>query len=139
MSKRLKRRIVPRRKISMGLTTGSMILCADNTGARRLKLIGVIGYKGRRRRLPKAAVGDLIVVSVKEGVPELRRNLLNAVIVRQRKPYRRRDGTWIQFEDNAAIILTPDGEPRGSNIKGPVAREAAERWPRIASISNIIV
>ncbi|MFB0543517.1 MAG: 50S ribosomal protein L14 [Candidatus Bathyarchaeia archaeon] len=139
MSKRIKRRIVPRRGLSTGLSTGSMILCADNTGARKLKLIGVIGYKGRKRRLPKAAVGDLIIVSVREGVPDMRKNLFNAVIVRQRKPYRRRDGTWIQFEDNAAIILTPDGEPRGSNVKGPVAREATERWARIASISSTIV
>ena len=139
MSKRIKRRIVPRRGISSGLQTGSKILCTDNSGARKLNLIGVIGYKGRKRRLPKASVGDLIVVSVKEGSPETRRNIFNAVIVRQRKPYRRQDGTWIQFEDNAAIILTPDGEPRGSNIKGPIAREASDRWPRIASIANTIL
>ncbi|MCD6263996.1 50S ribosomal protein L14 [Candidatus Bathyarchaeota archaeon] len=139
MSKRIKRRVLPRRGLTTGLTTGSVILCADNTGARRLKLVQVVGYKGRKRRLPSAAVGDMIVVSVREGVPEMRKSLFNAVVIRQRKPYRRRDGTWIQFEDNAAIIITPDGEPRGSNIKGPVAREVTERWPKIASIAKTVV
>ncbi len=139
MSKRMKRRIGMRRRQTTGLVTGSMIHCADNTGARRLKLIQVVGYKGRRRRLPNAGVGDLLVVSCREGTPEMRRQLFNAVIIRQRKPYPRRDGTWVQFDDNAAIILTPDGEIRGSDIKGPVAREAVERWPRLGSVARMVV
>ena len=139
MSKRMKRRIGMRRRISTGLVTGSMIHCADNTGARRLKLIQVVGYKGVHRRLPNAGVGDLIIVSCREGTPEMRRQLFNAVIIRQRKPYPRRDGTWVQFDDNAAVILTPDGEMRGSDVKGPVAKEAVERWPRLSSISRMVV
>ena len=139
MSKRMKRRIGMRRRISTGLITGSMINCADNTGARRLKLIQVVGYKGVHRRLPNAGVGDLITVSCREGTPEMRRQLFNAVIIRQRKPYPRRDGTWVQFDDNAAIILTPDGEMRGSDVKGPVAKEAVERWPRLNSIARMVV
>lgn len=139
MSKRIKRRIRPRRRVTTGLITRSMIDCADNTGARKLRLIQVIGYKGRRRRNPSAGVGDLITVSVREGVPDMRRQIFTAVIIRQRKPYPRRDGTWIQFDDNAAVILTPEGEMRGSDIKGPVAREAAERWPRIGNIAKMVV
>jgi large subunit ribosomal protein L14 len=139
MSKRMKRRIGMRRRISTGLVTGSMIHCADNTGARRLKLIQVVGYKGVHRRLPNAGVGDLIIVSCREGTPEMRRQLFNAVIIRQRKPYPRRDGTWVQFDDNAAVILTPDGEMRGSDVKGPVAKEAVERWPRLNSIARMVV
>jgi len=139
MSKRIKRRITPRRRISGGLTSGSMITCADNTGARVLRLIQMVGYKGRRRRLPSAGVGDLIIVSCREGTPEMRRQLFNAVIIRQKKPYPRKDGTWVQFEDNAAIILTPEGDPRGSDIKGPVAREAAERWPRLGNLAKMVV
>ena len=139
MSKRMKRRIGMRRRISTGLVTGSMINCADNTGARRLKLIQVVGYKGRRRRLPNAGVGDLIIVSCREGTPEMRRQLFNAVIIRQRKPYPRRDGSWVQFDDNAAVILTPEGEMRGSDVKGPVAKEAVERWPRLNSIARMVV
>jgi len=139
MSKRLKTRIVPRRKISTGLSSGSVILCADNSGGRVLRLVQVMGYKGVKRRVPGAAVGDMVKVSVREGVPDMRKKMFEAVIVRQRKPYRRKDGTWIQFEDNAAVIITPEGEPKGSNIKGPVAREVTERWPRLAGISKIVV
>jgi large subunit ribosomal protein L14 len=139
VSKRIKRRIGMRRQVSTGLVTGSMIDCADNTGARKLKLIQVVGYKGRRRRLPKAGVGDLVIVSCREGTPEMRRQLFNAVIIRQRKPFPRRDGSWIQFDDNAAVILTPDGEMRGSDVKGPVAREAVDRWPRLNQIARMVV
>jgi len=126
-------------KLSKGLIPGTVLKCADNTGARRLRLIQVIGYKGRLRRYPSASVGDRITISVRKGIPEMRTKMFQAVIVRQRKPYRRIDGVWIQFEDNAAAIITPDGEMKGSEIRGPVAREAAERWPRIASAARTIV
>ncbi len=126
-------------KISRGLLAGSMLRCADNSGARELRLIQAMGYKGRLRRYPSAAVGDRITVSVRHGTPDMRKKIFQAVIVRQRKPYRRIDGTWIQFEDNAAVIITPDGEMKGSEIRGPVAKEAAERWPRIASAASIII
>ena len=139
MSKRIKRRILPRRKISGGLTIGSVINCADNTGARRLKIIQMMGYKGRRRRLPSVGIGDLVMVSCREGTPEMRRQLFNAVVVRQKRPYQRQDGSRIQFEDNAAVILTPEGTLRGSDIKGPVAREAVERWARIGNLARMVV
>ena len=139
MSKRIKKRITPRRWISGGLTTNSVFICADNSGARVLRLIQMMGYKGRRRRLPSAAVGDLVMVSCREGTPEMRRQMFNAVIVRQRKPYMRKDCTWVQFEDNAAVILTPEGTLRGSDIKGPIAKEAAERWPRLGTVARIVV
>jgi large subunit ribosomal protein L14 len=126
-------------RISRGLPAGSVLRCADNTGARELRLIQVMGYKGRLRRYPSAAVGDKITISVRHGTPDMRKKIFQAVIVRQRKPYRRADGLWVQFEDNAAVIITPEGEMKGSEIRGPVAKEAAERWPRIASASSIIV
>jgi len=128
-----------RPKISRGLPTGAILKCTDNTGARELRLIQVMGYKGRRGRLPSAAVGDRVTVSVKRGTPDMRRKIFQAVIVRQRMPFRRADGVWVQFEDNAAVIITPEGEMKGSEIRGPVAREAAERWPRIASAASIII
>jgi large subunit ribosomal protein L14 len=128
-----------RPKISKGLPTGSILKCADNTGARGLRLVQVMGYKGRLRRVPSAAVGERITVSVRHGTPDMRKKIFQAVVVRQRKPYRRADGIWLQFEDNAAVIITPDGEMKGSEIRGPVAKEAAERWPRIASAASIIV
>lgn len=126
-------------KISRGLPVGSLIKCADNSGAKLLRIIQVIGYKGRLRRNPSASVGDAVVVSVRKGTPDMRKKLFRAVVVRQKKPYRRPDGVWVQFEDNAVVIITPDGDMKGSEIRGPVAREAAERWPRIASASSIIV
>jgi large subunit ribosomal protein L14 len=126
-------------KLSRGLNTTSILRCTDNTGARKLRLIQVNSYKGRLRRYPCATVGDKITVSVRQGAPDMRKKIFQAVIVRQRKPFRRIDGVWVAFEDNAAVIITPEGEMKGSEIRGPVAREAAERWPRIASASSTIV
>jgi len=128
-----------RPKISKGILAGSVVRCADNTGAREIRIIQVMEYKGRLRRVPKAAVGDMVVVSVRRGNPDMRKKIFQAVLVRQKKPYRRAEGVWVQFEDNAAVIMTPEGEMRGSEIRGPVAKEAAERWPRIASAASIIV
>jgi len=121
------------------LVTGSKLNCADNSGARELNLVNITGYKGRLKRMPAASVGDMIVVSVSKGTPDLRKNIFPAVLVRQRKPYRRADGVWLQFEDNAAVIITPEGELRGSEIRGPVSKEAAQRWPRIAGAASMII
>jgi large subunit ribosomal protein L14 len=126
-------------RITRGLQPPSILKCADNTGARALRLVQVMGYKGRLRRYPTAAIGDKITISVRQGTPDMRKKIFQGVIVRQRRPYRRVDGVWIQFEDNAAVIITPEGEMKGSEIRGPVAKEAAERWPRIASAASIIV
>ncbi len=126
-------------KQTTGLPTGAKLNCVDNTGAKIVQIVSVMNYHGVKTRLPSAGVGDLLVVSVKKGTPEMRRQIVNAVVVRQRRPFRRADGTTVQFEDNAAVITTPKGETKGSEIKGPVAREAAERWPRIAATASIIV
>lgn len=128
-----------RPKISKGLPAGAIVKCVDNTGAKELKVVQVMDYKGRLRRVPSAAVGDRITASVKRGTPEMRKKLFQAVIVRQRKAYRRAEGIWVQFESNAAVIMTPDGEMKGTEIRGAVAKEAAERWPRIASAASIII
>jgi large subunit ribosomal protein L14 len=122
-----------------GLPVGARINCVDNTGAKVVAIVTVPKYHGTKRRYPSAGIGDLIVVSVKKGKPEMRRQLLYAVIVRQRRPFRRPDGTMVSFEDNAVVITTDKGETKGSDIKGPVAREAAERWPRIAANATTIL
>ncbi|EQB74293.1 MAG: hypothetical protein AMDU4_FER2C00016G0006 [Ferroplasma sp. Type II] len=124
---------------SRGLPLGAVIPCADNTGAKVISLIGVKDLHTVARRIPAAGVGDLFIASVRKGTPEMRAKVVYAVVVRQRRPYRRADGNIIEFEDNAAVLVTPEGEVRGSEIKGPVAREAAERWPRIAAIASTIV
>ncbi len=130
---------IARRRINTGLQVGSYVTVADNSGAKEVMIIGVPGYKGRLRRIPPAGVGDLVVVTVKKGTPEMRKQIFKAVVVRQKRPYRRPDGTWVSFEDNAVVIVTPEGTPKGSEIRGPIAKEAAERWPQIASIATIIV
>jgi len=122
-----------------GLLVGAKVPCADNTGAKMVQIVQVLKYHGTKRRVPSAGVGDMVLVSVKKGTPELRKQLFQAVIVRQRRPFRRHDGTMISFEDNAVVLTTPTGETKGSDIKGPVAREAAERYARIAATASTIV
>ena len=125
--------------VTQGLEKGSVVTCADNTGARELKVISTSGYSGRINRHPKAGIGDKLTVSVTKGTPEMRRQVLEAVIVRQRKPIRRPDGTRVKFEDNAAVIVDDNEDPRGTEIKGPIAREVAERFGAIASTATMIV
>ncbi|KAL7671413.1 hypothetical protein ACOME3_006311 [Neoechinorhynchus agilis] len=96
-------------------------------------IISVRGWGARLNRLPAACVGDLVMITVKKGKPELRKKVLLAVVIRQRKPYRRKDGTFIYFEDNAGVIVNEKGEMKGSAITGPVAKECADLWPKIAS------
>jgi len=124
--------------IARGLPNGTKLVCADNTGAKVLRLINVLGYKGRLTRVPSACVGDMVIISVRRGKPDLKSQVLPAVIIRQRRPFRRPEGSRVQFEDNAAVIMTPEGELKGTEIRGPVAKEAAERWPRIANVASIV-
>eukprot|EP00831_Metopus_contortus_P024933 TRINITY_DN2162_c0_g1_i1.p2 TRINITY_DN2162_c0_g1~~TRINITY_DN2162_c0_g1_i1.p2 ORF type:complete len:149 (-),score=21.23 TRINITY_DN2162_c0_g1_i1:41-487(-) len=120
-------------KMALGLPSGALINCADNTGAKNLYVIAVTRYQGRLKRLPAASVGDMVICSVKKGKPELKKKVLQAVIIRQRKPWRRLDGSFVYFEDNAGVIVTNKGEMKGSIITGPVAKECGELWPRISS------
>jgi large subunit ribosomal protein L14 len=127
-------------KQTRGLPTMARLQVADNTGAKIAQIINVRKLGGTMRRYPAAGVGDLIKVSIKRGTPETRRQMYTAVVIRQRRPFRRIDGTWVQFEDNACVITNDAGnELQGSDIKGPVSREAAERWPRIAATAKQIV
>ncbi len=121
------------------LVPGTRLVCADNTGAKEIGIIAVKGYKGVRNRMPKAGVSDMVIASVKKGRPDVRKQVVHAIIVRQRKAYRRKDGSRICFSDNAAIIVGEEGMPKGTEIKGAVAREAAERWSKIGSISSIVI
>lgn len=115
------------------------MVCADNTGARIFEIITVKGFRGKRRKLPVAGVGDLIVGSAKKGKPEIRHQVLRAVVIRQRKEYRRADGTRVKFSDNACILVDDEGKPKGTEIKGPVAKEVLERWNKIGSNAKIVV
>jgi len=99
-----------------------MLDVADNSGARKVLCIRVLG--GTRKRY--AGIGDVIVVTVKEAIPHAKvkkGDVMTAVIVRTKKELKRMDDTWVKFDDNAAVILAPTGEPIGTRIFGPVARE----------------
>ncbi len=137
--RKLGRKTFSKPRTSYGVQNGTRLFIADNSGAKIVQIINVDHYKGRMRRLPKATVGDVVTVTVKRGKPELRGNILKCVIVRQKKMYRRLDGTRLCFEDNAGVLITKEGDPKGTEIRGPIAREAAEMFPRLASISSLII
>jgi large subunit ribosomal protein L14 len=125
--------------ITRAIPVTAIINCADNTGAKTLRVVNVTRYHGRLKRVPAASVGDHITVVVKRGPPELRKQTFGAVVIRQKYAVRRVSGQRVMFEDNAAVIITPEGDMKGTDIKGPVAAEAAERWPRIANLATMIV
>ncbi|EKQ53026.1 MAG: 50S ribosomal protein L14P [Methanobacterium sp. Maddingley MBC34] len=125
--------------VSKSLPIGARLQCVDNTGAREVEIISVKGYKGVRRRLATAGVGDMVVITVKKGTADMRREVTTAVVVRQKKEFRRADGLRVKFEDNAAVIISPEGVLKGSEIRGPVAKEAADRWPSVGSAASILV
>ena len=112
-----------------------MLKIADNSGAKSALCIRVLGGSGRRY----ASIGDVVVVTVKDAIPNSpvkKGEVVKAVIVRTAKEVRRRDGTYIRFDDNAAVLLTPQGEPRGTRIFGPVGRELREkRYMKIVSLA----
>jgi len=125
-------------RISLACPVGAVMNCADNTGGKNLYVIAVYGIRGRLNRLPAACSGDMVLCSVKKGKPELRKKVMPAVVIRQRKTFRRKDGQFIYFEDNAGVIVNNKGEMKGSAITGPVAKECADLWPRIASNAGSI-
>ncbi|KAL2150904.1 hypothetical protein VTH82DRAFT_6002 [Thermothelomyces myriococcoides] len=126
-------------KMTLGLPCGAIVNCADNSGARNLYIISIKGIGARLNRLPAGGVGDMVMATVKKGKPELRKKVHPAVIVRQAKPWKRFDGVFLYFEDNAGVIVNAKGEMKGSAITGPVGKEAAELWPRIASNSGVVM
>ncbi len=127
-------------RITKGLSHGSQIETCDNSGAKVVKIISVINSKTKRGRKPVAGIGDLILVAVKKGTPEMRKAVTYATIVRQKREYRRPDGTRIKFDDNAAVIFKDeDGNPKGTIFKGPVAKEAADRWPGVMKTARVIL
>ena len=126
--------------IPKALVRGSRIDVCDNSGAKVLRIVAVKGHKTSKGRSPAAGVGDMILASVRKGKLEMRKTVVPAIIVRQRKEYRRADGTHVKFEDNAAVVLKDlKGNPKGTIFKGPIAKEVAERWPAVAKVANMIL
>lgn len=127
-------------RVTRGIPVGSYVETCDNSGAKVIKIFSVFGHKTVKGRRQAAGIGDLCMAAVKKGRPDMRKQVVLAVIVRQKKEYRRPDGTRIKFEDNSAVVLKDDkGNPKGTILKGPVAKEVGERWPNITKIASIIV
>ncbi len=129
MSSRVQKSFTPRTKLK----------CIDNSGAKMLEIISVKGYKTNRRAKPRAGVGSLVFCKVRVGTEKVRHEVHRAVIVRQKREYRRGEGIYVYFEDNAAVAVDENGDPKGTQIKGPIAREAVERFPAIGKIASMVI
>ncbi len=114
----------------------SLLNVADNSGAKEIMVIRVLG--GSRKRFGR--IGDIVVASVKEAIPNgnvKKGDVVKAVVVRTKKELRRVDGSYIKFDDNAAVIINPNNEPKGTRIFGPVARELrAKDFMKIVSLAD---
>lgn len=118
---------------------GAYMVVADNSGAKIAKVVGVKRGKGRKGRQMSAKIADWVKVSVRKGNPEMKGKVFDAIVIRLKKPYRRLNGERVAFEDNAVAIMKDDkGNPKGTQIKGPVAREVMERWAQVAKIAQSI-
>jgi large subunit ribosomal protein L14 len=128
-------------RIRKTLPVGARLVVADNSGARIIQIIGVKNYKGVKRRIGKAGIADIVMAAVKKGNPDIKHKVVPAIIIRQRGEIRRHDGTRIRFDDNAAILLkdAKGGEPKGTVVKGPVAREVIERFPTVGKVASVVV
>ena len=127
-------------RVTRALPVYSKVETCDNSGAKIIKIFTVVGLKTSKGRIGSAGVGDLVQASVVRGRPDMRKQVVYAIIVRQKKEYRRPDGTRIKFEDNAAVVLKDDkGNPKGTIFKGAIAKEACERWPGVAKIASVVV
>lgn len=126
--------------IVKGLPVGAYVETCDNSGAKTVKIFSVFGHKTRKGQKPAAGIADLVMVTVKRGKPEIRKQVAFAIVVRQKKEYKRSNGMRIKFEDNAVVVLKDEkGNPKGTIFKGPIAKEVADRWPAVAKVASMIV
>jgi len=126
--------------IVKSLPVGSEVNSCDNSGAKIVRIFAVFGHKTVKGQKPGAGVGDLVMAAVKRGKPEMRKQVVYAIVVRQKKEYKRSNGMRIKFEDNAVVVLKDEkGNPKGTIFKGPIAKEVADRWPAVAKIASMIV
>jgi len=127
-------------RATRGLNIGSIVVAADNSGARIVKIVSVKHGKSSRKRQQYAKMADWVKVSVRKGKPEMKGEVFDAVVVRLRRPYRRKTGERIAFSDNAVALLKDEkGNPKGTQIKGAIAREVQERWGSVAKIARVVV
>ena len=127
-------------RATKGLNLGSEVLAADNSGARIVRITSAKLGKSKKTRQVGVKIADWVKVSVREGDPKMKGEVFDAVVIRIRKPYRRKTGERVAFEDNAVALLKDEkGNPKGTQIKGPVAREVQERWKEVAKIAQFVL
>ena len=127
-------------KATRGLNLGSVVNATDNSGANLVRIVSVKKGKSTKKRQQYAKIADWVKVSVRKGKPEMKGEVFDAVVVRLRRPYRRKDGERIAFSDNAVVLLKDEkGNPKGTQIKGPIAREVQERLATVAKNARIVV
>lgn len=125
--------------ITRTLDIGAELTCADNSGAKKLKIIGVKSQKGRRSRRNSAGIGDKVIVKILRGDQEVAHQVFEAVIVRQAKEFERPNGLRVKFEDNAAVLVEENGLPKGTVTRGPISKEVVERYSPIGKIASQVV
>jgi len=126
-------------RTTAGMNLGAKMISSDNSGAKIVRLVSVKRGKGRKGRQGRAKVADWVKVAVKKGVPDMKGKVFDAIVIRQKKSWRRLNGERVAFEDNAVAILKDEkGNPKGTQIKGPVAKEVMERWPSVAKIASVV-
>lgn len=125
---------------SRGLPIGAEIEVVDNSGAKLVKVISVKGFKSIKRKLECGGIGDMITAHVIKGKPDMKHTVVKCVIVRQKQEMKRPDGTNVKFQSNGVVVLKDDkGNPKGTIVKGVIAKEVGERFPAVARIANVIV
>ncbi|MBT96512.1 MAG: uL14 family ribosomal protein [Candidatus Pacearchaeota archaeon] len=126
-------------KVTPGLNLGAYMISSDNSGAKIVKLVSVKRAKAKKGKQVCAKIADWVKVSIRKGIPDMKGKVFDAVVIRQKKSYRRLNGERIAFEDNAVAILKDEkGNPKGTQIKGPIAREVMERFPSVGKIASIV-
>jgi large subunit ribosomal protein L14 len=133
------------------LPVGAYVKCIDNSGAKLLYIIGILGWKGKHNRYPSAGICDIVIASVKKGDEKMVKKVVKALIVRQKKEIKRANGTRVKFDDNAAVLVdvtqihakapVAGGQilPIGTEIKGVIPREVAELYPKVAALATKVV
>lgn len=126
-------------KPTRSLNIGTLLEACDNSGARICKIVSIKHGKTSKGRTGYAKIADHVKVSVRKGNPKMKGEVFDAVLVRQRKPWKRNTGERICFSDNAVALLKDEkGGPKGTQIRGPIAREVQERWKEVAKIASTI-
>ena len=126
--------------VTRGLNVGANVLASDNSGARIVRVFGVKKGKVSKGTQQYVKIADHVKVSVRAGKPEMKGEVFDAVVIRLKKPFKRNTGERIMFEDNAVALLKDDkGNPKGTQIKGVVAREVAERWKAVGKIAQYVL